>query len=65
MEAGDVAVLREEDVAALAAEVHARLGDGERVARHIAADDQRDATDVALRRRAEVLDAVRPQGPAT
>ena len=50
VQAGDVAVLGEEDVAALASEVDAALGDRERVARHVAADDERDAADVALRR---------------
>src|SRR6185437_3217789 len=48
VEAGDVAVLGEDHVAALAAEVHARLRDGEGVADDVAADDQRDAADVAL-----------------
>src|SRR5215468_5810075 len=43
MEARDVAVLGEEHVAALAAKVDPRLGQGEGVADHVAADDQRDA----------------------
>src|SRR4051812_14737859 len=59
MQTGHVAVLGEEDVAALATEMHARLRDRERVTRHVATDDERDATDVALRRRAETLDAIR------
>jgi hypothetical protein len=59
VEARDVAVLGEEHVAALAAHVDARLGDRVRVARRLATDDERDARDVALRRAAEALDAVR------
>ena len=58
VQAGDVAVLGEEDVAALAPEVNAGLRDREGVARLVAADDERDAADVALARRAEALDAV-------
>ena len=59
---GDVAVLGEEHVAALAAEVNAGLGHGERVAGRVAADDERDAPDVPLRGRAEALDAVGRRG---
>ena len=58
MQAGDVAVFREEHVAALATEVQARLGNGEGVAGGVAADDQGEATDVALGGAAEALDAV-------
>src|SRR5262249_10197535 len=58
VQAGDVPVLREGDVGGLAAEVDPRLGEGEGVAYHVAADDQRDATDVPLGRAAHPLDAV-------
>src|SRR5512135_1182847 len=62
VEAGDVAVFGEEHVAALATDVDAGLGNRERVASRLAADDERDAPDVALAGRAEALDAVRRRG---
>ena len=62
MQTRDVAVFREEHVAALATEVHARLGNGKRVARDVATDDEREAPDVALGRAAEPLDSVCRRG---
>ena len=58
MEPGDVPVFREEDIAALTTDVDPRLGHGERVTGGLATDDECDAPDVALARRAESLDAV-------
>ena len=58
VQTGDVAVFREQDVAALATAVHAALRNRERVAGRVAADDERDAPDVALGGAAEALDAV-------
>src|SRR5581483_3330144 len=58
VQAGDVAVLGGQHVAALAPEVDAALGDGEGVPGLVATDDQRDATDVALAGGAEALDPV-------
>src|SRR5581483_9624282 len=59
VQTGHVAILRKENVAPLATDVEAGLGDRKCVARRLASDDERDPSDVALRRRAESLDAVR------
>src|SRR6185369_4829188 len=58
MQARDVAVFREQDVAALAAAVHASLRDRKGVARGVAANDQSQTTDITLGRTAEALDVV-------
>ena len=52
-----ISVLGEEDVAALASEMHARDGHGVAVARRIATDDQTDATNVRRVRAAHQLHA--------
>src|SRR5262249_52163785 len=58
VQAGDVAVLGEGDVAAPAADVEARLGDREGVAASVAPGHERDAADVPLGGAAETLDPV-------
>src|SRR5690606_22663870 len=58
VQAGDVPVLGEEHVAPLAAEVESGLGHGVGVARRVAADDEGEAADEALRRAAHALDPV-------
>src|SRR4051812_40939808 len=58
MQTRDVAVFGKQDIPALAPAVHATLRDRESVARRVATDDQRQATDVALRRTAEALHIV-------
>ena len=58
MQAGDVAILREQDVPSLAPELNAALGDGECISRLLATNDERDATDVALGRCAQPSDTI-------
>src|SRR5690606_25499030 len=58
VQARDVPVVGEKDVAAFAAAMDAALRHRKRVARRIAADHEREPTDVSLARAAEALDAV-------
>src|SRR5450631_3134673 len=58
VQARDVAVFAEQNVAALTAAMHAAFRDRERVACGVATDDQRQATDVTLGRAAEAIHAV-------
>ncbi len=58
MKTRDVAVFGKQDVAALATDVNAVLGHRVGVARRVTSGEKRDATDVALRRAPEPLDAI-------
>src|SRR5690606_23655669 len=58
VETRHIAILGEQHVSALTAEVEPPLGDRERVPRGVSPDHQGEATDEALRRAAEALDAV-------
>src|SRR5882724_11240980 len=59
VQARDVAVFAEANVSTFAAAVHATLWDRERIARGVATDDQRQATDVTLGWATEAIDAIR------
>src|SRR5580704_5016774 len=58
METRHVAVLREEDIATLAAQLDSPFRNGKCVACGVATNDQRNAPDVPLRGRSEPLDPI-------